>query len=423
MCLRQPQQVVVRSGGHHLWLHKRMVLGCGGIDGIDGENGGICVGVDIIDGDILVIIGVVVIVVGIDSIVIVVGEINGIIGVVVVVGEIDGIVGVGILGIHCIIWGKEEKGSQEGDGGIGVAPRMVLGRRGVGIARGNLGVFQGYPYLYPNIPVPATGVQVSMGQAICTYKQVLGEWDKGLAGQAANLLDPGGNVERIKQSEVEIKLANITKQTVVHGKLRVKAPNGGTAYALEVHKALRNGWGATSVSWSHGAASISMGHSAAWVSKGHDTVWVSMGHDATSIRRVGVNRPWHHCHGAASVSKGQDAAWALMGHGAVSIRFIGVNGPQRRVNTPCRCRWATAPCRYTSSVSMGHGAVSIHHVGVGGPRHCVSVKGPQRRMGIDGPRCRVDTLCHCHSAMAPRVENHGAAWVSRSHSAAQRGGA
>ncbi|KAH9083653.1 hypothetical protein EDB83DRAFT_2309596 [Lactarius deliciosus] len=119
------------------------------------------------------------------------------------------------------------------------------------IARGNPGVFQGYPYPYPNIPVPATGVWVSMGQgmgshnfAICAYKWVLAEWDKGLAGQAANLLDPGGNVERIKQSEVEIKLslANITKQTVVHRKLRVKAPNGGTAYALEVHKVLGDGW-------------------------------------------------------------------------------------------------------------------------------------------------------------------------------------
>ncbi|KAH9058981.1 hypothetical protein EDB83DRAFT_2315877 [Lactarius deliciosus] len=113
--------------------------------------------------------------------------------------------------------------------------RGLRGHLLLGIARGNPGVFQGYPYPYPNIPVPATGVQVSMGQgmgshnfAICAYKRVLAEWDKGLAGQAAKLMCGMGDKVNSQTSRIS-------------DRLQVKAPNGGTAYALEVCKVLGDG--------------------------------------------------------------------------------------------------------------------------------------------------------------------------------------
>ncbi|KAH9021941.1 hypothetical protein EDB85DRAFT_1895433 [Lactarius pseudohatsudake] len=118
------------------------------------------------------------------------------------------------------------------------------------------------------------------------------------------------------------------------------------------------------------------------------------------------------------------------GHDAVSLRREGVDGPRRRVGvegpwcrvvTPrgCRrCRRAMAPCCYAawvSSVSMGHDAVSLRRVGVEGPRRRVGVEGPWRR--VVTPRgCR-----QCRWATTPCrwgasvSMGHGAAWVSKGH--------
>ncbi|KAH9176153.1 hypothetical protein EDB89DRAFT_1903323 [Lactarius sanguifluus] len=132
-----------------------------------------------------------------------------------------------------------------------------------------------------------------------------------------------------------------------------------------------NGWGATSVLWSCGATSVLMGHGTTWVSKGHDAVWVSMGHGAT---------------------------WVSMGHGAMSICRVGVGGPWRRIGVEgprCHRHGATLVSKgyNAASMSMGHSTALVSKC--------------QRRVGIDEPRRRVG------------VKNHGAVWVSRSHSAAQ----